>query len=190
MIIPYDQLIDVFTKYTFDFLGVDYDTLTDPQKDLIRVKMQEESSPFNEIDVDTVYLWARFTDDEINRQVLRSPKSESLSNSSVVSVDWTFYGPNAFTLGKSLRLELFSYESQYYWTKNRFGLITDIPEAIYMFEPFSGRNWPRADLTARFNYVDSLDMPVPGFKGDIGIQAWTEKGLYKVINVPIPIVTP
>jgi hypothetical protein len=186
MILTYDQLTDVFVKYTYGFLGADYDDPNEPQKNNIRVKMQEESSPFNEIDVDTVYLWARYTDDDINRQVLRSPGAEAISNSSVVSVDWTFYGPNAFTRAKALRLELFSYDTQYYFTQNGFGLIVDVPEAIYTFEPFSGRNWPRADLEARYNYVDSLDMPVPGFEGDFELQAWTEKGLYKVIQVPIP----
>ena len=132
----------------------------------IRVGWQQKGQPFNDIDVDTIYLRCWEVDDQYNRirdiQMLPNPADTNDPPQSVLQVttyqriwvtQWELYGPNSFDKARQLRSGLFTQAVHDTFAALNLNLywVTD-PAAPVRIPPFSdGEWWERTDFDSRFN---------------------------------------
>lgn len=177
MVKDYDSINDLFVNLTSIITGESKDSGN------IRKSYLQDSAPFQDIEEDVVYIWARVTPDNTNEQVLIDYDTGIISQHSVFAVTWTFYGPHAQERSLNFKLNLYSDNTRIYLKQHDFAIVTGVLDPVFLMETYNNRNWRRSDLTVYFNHAIESDLGTVDYIDSINIIVDNETGFHAEIIV-------
>lgn len=173
----YDPINDIFVELTSIITGKSKDTGE------IRKAYLQDSAPFQNIEEDVIYLWARVVPDITNEQVLIDYDTGIISQHSVFAVSWTFYGPNSHGDSLNFKLNLYSDSTRIFLKQHDFAIVAGVMDPVFIMETYNNRNWRRSDLTVYFNHAIESDLGMVDYIEGVNIIIDTETGFHTEIIV-------
>lgn len=186
-LLNFTQLQDVFYNVTFDITGMPSTS--------IRHAYQGIGQPGIERAQDIVYINLNYVNDDYysQRHVMFSgdlddtDATREVFYTKVISVQWSFYGPQSFDLADSLRNGLFNDSPNEILSASEIFPVLGFPSPVRAPYSFNKQWWERVDFTANFNVGVSRTGTTPYLQsGEVQINKPSESGGSDIIfTVPI-----
>jgi len=155
----------------------------------IRISWQSQGQPAWKITDDVSIISVTEKDSEYNkpREIVRTEKDDdnanfAMSKTRVLTVSWTFYGPNAYDNAQLISDYIFMDAHRSTLAENNIYLIPDITSPVRVPELFQTQWWERTDLKMNFNELIIRNVTVPYLKSS-EITVIREVGADIVIDV-------
>lgn len=185
MIKTIDEINELFVILTYKLFDMDPQADTDG---FVRLAYQEDSQPFQNIKQDVIYLFVNEVDDPANKVIERIYNPETPNHISVLNVQWTAYGPNAYSNAKKIKLHL-AYQDIGWWLRQQnIGRVRDMADPIYLPEKIDNRYWRRSDVSAEF-YINVFDSQEDYDIGSADITLLDDTHIRRTITIKPRTVT-
>jgi hypothetical protein len=180
IVLTLKQIEDLFQDMTTRMLGFDSEDAENSDK--VRISFQPVGAPAWKRETNVAFIKVNFATDPITQQRDIRYINASVDNASreasytrVISVQWTFYGPDSFDNADVVRNALYNPLYSGELKNSNLFLILDVPTPVRMPEPFNGQFWERTDLAVNFNESVTRKAVVPYIKS-AGVKLYNEKG--------------